>query len=100
MIHLFRLADSRPGPIGESWSLERTPRQADVVLQDRGRDSARTPGAVITISRKDQLAYFEAVGYGDPATKAPMQADVVGSRRKVSAAARTGMTCPASSDYG
>ena len=40
-------------------------------------DSARMPGAVIAISRKGQLAYFETVGYRDPATKAPMPRDAI-----------------------
>src|SRR5215470_418884 len=40
-------------------------------------DSARMPGAVIAIWRKGQLAYFEAVGYRDPATKAPMPRDAI-----------------------
>ena len=35
-------------------------------------DKGRMPGAVIAIARKGQLAYFEMVGYVDPATKAPM----------------------------
>jgi CubicO group peptidase (beta-lactamase class C family) len=40
-------------------------------------DGARMPGAVIAIWRKGQLAYFEAVGYRDPATKAPMPRDAI-----------------------
>ena len=36
---------------------------------------ARMPGAVIAISRKGQLFCFEAAGYSDPATKAPMPRD-------------------------
>jgi len=40
-------------------------------------DGARMPGAVIAIQRKGQLAYFETVGYRDPATKAPMPRDAI-----------------------
>ena len=40
-------------------------------------DKGRMPGAVIAIARKGQLAYFEAIGYVDPASKAPMPRDAI-----------------------
>ncbi len=40
-------------------------------------DKGRMPGAVIAIARKGQLAYFETVGYVDPASKAPMPRDAI-----------------------
>src|SRR5262245_10079165 len=40
-------------------------------------DKGRMPGAVIAIARKGQLAYFEAIGTVDPASKAPMPRDAI-----------------------
>ena len=40
-------------------------------------DGGRLPGAVIAIARKGQLAYFEAVGFRDPQTRAPMPRDAI-----------------------
>jgi CubicO group peptidase (beta-lactamase class C family) len=62
-----------PGKVG--LSSERLDRLTSYLRTEV--DSARMPGAVIAISRKGQFAYFEAVGYRDPATKAPMQRDAI-----------------------
>lgn len=35
------------------------------------------PGAVLLIARQGKIAYFEAIGMQDPATKAPMQRDSI-----------------------
>src|SRR5690349_2787900 len=40
-------------------------------------EGGRLPGAVIGVARKGQLAYFEAVGFRDPTTKAPMPRDAI-----------------------
>jgi CubicO group peptidase (beta-lactamase class C family) len=40
-------------------------------------DKGRMPGAVIAIARRGQLAYFEAIGSVDPASKAPMPRDAI-----------------------
>jgi CubicO group peptidase (beta-lactamase class C family) len=40
-------------------------------------DKGRLPGAVVAIARCGKLAYFEAVGYRDPAAKAPMGRDAI-----------------------
>jgi CubicO group peptidase (beta-lactamase class C family) len=40
-------------------------------------DANRLPGMVAAISRKGQLAYFEAIGYADPALKKPMPRDAI-----------------------
>jgi CubicO group peptidase (beta-lactamase class C family) len=40
-------------------------------------ERGRLPGAVVAIARKGQLAYFEALGYRDAATKAPMPRDAI-----------------------
>ena len=40
-------------------------------------DKGQMPGAVVAIARKGQLAYFETVGYVDPAAKAPMPRDAI-----------------------
>jgi CubicO group peptidase (beta-lactamase class C family) len=40
-------------------------------------DKGRLPGAVVAIARRGKLAYFEAVGYRDPAAKAPMGRDAI-----------------------
>jgi CubicO group peptidase (beta-lactamase class C family) len=37
----------------------------------------KIPGAIMLIQRKGKLAYFEAFGERDPATKAPMTADTI-----------------------
>jgi CubicO group peptidase (beta-lactamase class C family) len=37
----------------------------------------KIPGAIMLIQRKGKLAYFEAFGVRDPATKAPMTADTI-----------------------
>src|SRR5688572_3045386 len=35
------------------------------------------PGAVLLIARQGKIAYFEAIGLQDPATKAPMRRDSI-----------------------
>jgi CubicO group peptidase (beta-lactamase class C family) len=40
-------------------------------------EAGRLPGAVIAVARKGHLAYFEAVGFRDPETKAPMPRDAI-----------------------
>ncbi len=40
-------------------------------------EKGRIPGVVIAIARRGKLAYFEAVGDIDPATKAPMTTDAL-----------------------
>ncbi|MDI9336304.1 MAG: serine hydrolase domain-containing protein, partial [Gammaproteobacteria bacterium] len=40
-------------------------------------DIGHMPGIVIAIARKGQLAYFETIGYRDPAAKAPMPRDAI-----------------------
>jgi CubicO group peptidase (beta-lactamase class C family) len=40
-------------------------------------DRSRIPGAVIAISRKGQLAYYQAVGFRDPETRITMPGDAI-----------------------
>jgi CubicO group peptidase (beta-lactamase class C family) len=40
-------------------------------------DGGRLPGAVIAITRKGKLAYFQAVGFRDPEAKIPMPRDAI-----------------------
>jgi CubicO group peptidase (beta-lactamase class C family) len=40
-------------------------------------EKGRIPGVVIAVARRGKLAYFEAIGSIDPATKAPMTTDAV-----------------------
>jgi CubicO group peptidase (beta-lactamase class C family) len=87
MIHLFRfalmlLAVSTPAlandlvpPEKVGLSSERLNRLTSYFKTEV--DSARMPGAVIAISRKGQVAYFETVGYRDAATKTPMPRDAI-----------------------
>ncbi len=42
-----------------------------------GVDKAEIAGAVVLVARKGQVAYFEAVGFRDPETRAPMQRDAI-----------------------
>jgi CubicO group peptidase (beta-lactamase class C family) len=67
------LPTASPESVGlSSQRLERLARaiKADV---DRGR----MPGAVVAIARKGKLAYYEAYGYLDAATKTPMPKDAI-----------------------
>jgi CubicO group peptidase (beta-lactamase class C family) len=40
-------------------------------------DRGRLPGAVVAIARRGTLAYYEAFGFVDPATKTPMPKDAI-----------------------
>jgi CubicO group peptidase (beta-lactamase class C family) len=40
-------------------------------------EAGRLPGAVIAVARRGHLAYFKAVGFRDPETKAPMPRDAI-----------------------
>ncbi len=40
-------------------------------------EKGRIPGAVVAVARRGHLAYFEAVGYQDAASKAPMPKDAI-----------------------
>jgi CubicO group peptidase (beta-lactamase class C family) len=40
-------------------------------------EKARIPGVVVAVARRGKLAYFEAIGAVDPATKAPMTTDAL-----------------------
>src|SRR3954469_13759294 len=68
-------------------SLKRTDPEAAGLSRERlGRIGAflkgeiadnKIPGAIMLIQRHGKLAYFEALGVRDPATKAPMTADTI-----------------------
>ena len=40
-------------------------------------EAGRIPGAVIAVARRGKLVYYEAVGWRDKATNAPMQKDTI-----------------------
>ena len=40
-------------------------------------DKGKFPGAVVAVARKGKLVYYEALGYLDPQTKAPMLKDAI-----------------------
>lgn len=40
-------------------------------------EKGRLPGAVVAVARRGQIAYVEAVGHQDPASKAPMPRDAI-----------------------
>jgi CubicO group peptidase (beta-lactamase class C family) len=54
---------------------ERTQRLMDALRREVA--SGRLPGAVAMVSRRGQIALFEAVGEQDPATGTPMQTDSI-----------------------
>ena len=53
----------------------RLERLAQTIRRDV--DGGRMPGAVVAVSRKGKLAYYEAFGFADPAAKRPMAKDTI-----------------------
>jgi CubicO group peptidase (beta-lactamase class C family) len=71
------LADSlgRTNPEAAGLSRERLDRIGSFLKTEIAHNSI--PGAVALVQRKGKLAYFEAFGVRDPATKAPMTANTI-----------------------
>src|ERR1700760_3893858 len=70
-------ADPLPRATPESvgMSTQRLAVIGDTLLTDVA--GGRIPGAVVAIARKGKLVYFEAFGYVDKSTGAPMTTDAV-----------------------
>ena len=71
------LADPLPVSAAEKVGLSPQGLQRLTATLKAEVDKGRMPGAVIAIARKGQLAYFETIGYVDPASKAPMPRDAI-----------------------
>jgi CubicO group peptidase (beta-lactamase class C family) len=71
------LADPLPVSPAEKVGLSAAGLQRLTATLKAEVDKGRLPGAVVAITRKGQLAYFETVGYVDPASKAPMPRDAI-----------------------
>jgi CubicO group peptidase (beta-lactamase class C family) len=71
------IADQLPSGTPESVGLSsaRLERLARAIKADV--DRGRMPGAVVAIARKGKLAYYQAFGYLDAATKTPMPKDAI-----------------------
>jgi CubicO group peptidase (beta-lactamase class C family) len=71
------LADSlkRTDPEAAGLSRERLGRIGSFLKNEIAND--KIPGAIMLIQRRGKLAYFEAFGVRDPATKAPMTPDTI-----------------------
>jgi len=67
------LAPAKPEQVG--LSSERLQRITDSLKADV--DKKIIPGAVILVARQGKIAFFEAVGVRDPATKVPMTKDTI-----------------------
>jgi len=67
------LAPAKPEQVG--LSSERLQRITDTFKADV--DKRIIPGAVILVARQGKIAFFEAVGVRDPATKVPMTKDTI-----------------------
>jgi CubicO group peptidase (beta-lactamase class C family) len=65
----------RAKPADAGFSPERLDRITQVLRDDSTKGVV--PGAVLLIARHGKLAYFEAVGVLDPATKAPMTKEAI-----------------------
>src|SRR5689334_17588954 len=70
-------ADSLPSAKPEAVGLSsaRLDRLAKAIKQDV--DHGRMPGAVVAITRKGKLAYYESFGFVDKAANAPMPKDAI-----------------------
>ncbi len=69
----FALFGAPPADVG--MSAERLGRIKQVLTEDVAKNA--TPGAVILVVRHGKTAYFEAAGYLDPQTKAPMTKEAI-----------------------
>jgi len=65
----------RADPASVGLSPERLARIAPVFKGEI--EKGRIPGVVLAVARRGKLAYFEAIGAIDPATKAPMTTDAL-----------------------
>ncbi|HWV80575.1 MAG TPA: serine hydrolase domain-containing protein [Hyphomicrobiaceae bacterium] len=65
----------RADPASVGLSPERLARIAPVFKSEI--EKGRIPGVVLAVARRGKLAYFEAIGAIDPATKAPMTTDAL-----------------------
>ncbi len=64
---------ARPEEVG--LSSERLSRLSDVMRAEAA--SARLPGAVVLLARRDRIAWLDSVGLRDPASGAPMTDDAI-----------------------
>jgi CubicO group peptidase (beta-lactamase class C family) len=71
------LADPLPVSAAEKVGLSSERLQQLTAILKAEVEKNRLPGAVIAVARKGQLAYFETVGYVDPASKAAMPRDAI-----------------------
>ena len=67
------LSTATPQEVG--LSSERLDRITHLLRTDV--DKGRLPGAVVLIARKGKIAYYEAIGFRDKASGAPMQKDAI-----------------------
>src|SRR5438132_13197354 len=67
------LSRTRPEDLG--FSSDRLDRITEIFREDAAHGNA--PGFVLLIARHGKLAYFEAIGTINPATKAPMTGDAI-----------------------
>src|SRR5216684_6290046 len=67
------LSPAKPEDLG--FSSERLERITNIFREDAAHGIA--PGFVLLIARHGRLAYFEAIGTLDPATKASMTGDTI-----------------------
>jgi CubicO group peptidase (beta-lactamase class C family) len=70
-------ADRFPGATPEHVGLSSERLQRLTAILQNEVDRHRIPGAVIAVTRKGQLAYFEAVGFRDAEAKIPMPRDAI-----------------------
>jgi len=71
------LTDSLPMSVPEKVGLSSEGLQRLTTALKDEVEKGHIPGAVIALTRKRQLAYFEAVGFRDAQTKAPMTRDAI-----------------------
>jgi len=65
----------RATPAEVGFSAARLDHIAQVLREDAGKDLV--PGSILLVARHGKIAYFEAVGTLNPATKAPMTKDAI-----------------------
>jgi CubicO group peptidase (beta-lactamase class C family) len=67
------LPTAKPGEVG--LSSERLERLGQALRADV--EKGQIPGAVVLIARRGRVAYVQAVGFRDPASRAPMTPDAI-----------------------
>src|SRR5262249_11977439 len=71
------LADGLPIAVPEKVGLSSERLQVLTATLKGEVEKGQLPGAVIAVARRGQLAYFEAVGFRDAQSKAPMPQDAI-----------------------